>query len=284
MRVPSTNGVELALHDLGGDGPPLLVAHATGLCAGAYRPLAAALAPSFHVWAVDFRGHGDATSPADGDFGWDGMADDVLACVDALGIAPGELAGVGHSMGGAALMLAELARPGLLRAAWLYEPIILPSLDAEPGDPDRPGQGNHMAEAARRRRPGFASKAEALQRYAGRPPLGVLRADALAAYVDAGFHEVPDGTVTLACTPEHEAATFEGTGKATVDQLTDVAVPVTFARGTRDPEAGVARFAELAADRTPDSRLRRYHHLGHFGPLQDPDGLAADIVADLSTP
>lgn len=290
MRVQSTDGVELELHDFGGDGPVLLMAHATGFCAGAYRPLAAALSPSFHIWALDFRGHGDATDPAGGDFDWAGMGEDVLACANALKGMPqaSPVHAFGHSMGGAGLMLAELARPGLLRAAYLYEPIILPP-GSGPNDPGGPGSEapssgrgpNFMAESARRRRRNFASKPEALYRYAGRPPLDGLRADALAAYVDAGFAEQSDGTVTLKCTPENEAATFASTGKPSADQLSSITAPITFARGRRDAEGGVATYAEVAAKHLPDSRLRIYEHLGHFGPFQDPETLAVDIVADL---
>ena len=36
VRLSSSSGVELELHDLGGSGAPLLIAHATGFCAGAY--------------------------------------------------------------------------------------------------------------------------------------------------------------------------------------------------------------------------------------------------------
>lgn len=290
MRVSSTDGVELELHDLGGGGPVLLIAHATGFCAGAYRPLAAALSQSFHVLAVDLRGHGDSTGPADADFDWGGMGEDVLASADALGtdLDGGQMFAFGHSMGGAALMLAELTRRGLLRAAYLYEPIILPpgSGPSDPGGPARepPASGrgpNFMAASARRRRRNFGSKAEALYRYASRPPLDGLRADALMAYVDAGFAVQADSTVTLKCTPENEAATFESTGKPSADQLSPITVPVTFARGLRDAEGGVGTFAEVAAGHLPGSRLRTYDHLGHFGPFQDPETLAADIVADL---
>lgn len=290
VRVPSTDAVQLELHDLGGRGPVLLIAHATGFCAGAYRPLATALNQSFHVWALDFRGHGDSTGPAGGDFDWAGMGEDVLAAADALAEERhgGPVFAFGHSMGGAGLMLAELARPGLLRAAYLYEPIILPP-GSGPNDPGGPGNEppasghgpNFMAESARRRRRSFGSKAEALYRYASRPPLDGLRADALAAYVDAGFTSQEDSTVTLKCTPEREAATFESTGKPSADQLSSITAPVTFARGLRDAEGGVATYAEVAADRLPGSRLRAYDHLGHFGPFQDPETLAADIVADL---
>src|SRR6478735_2264121 len=113
VRVSSTNGVTLAVHDLGGEGPPFLIAHATGMCGQAYEPLAAVLAPHFHVHAIDFRGHGDSSEPDDGDFAWAGMGADVLAAIDALGVE--QIDAMGHSLGGASLLIAESIRPGLLR-------------------------------------------------------------------------------------------------------------------------------------------------------------------------
>ena len=273
MRVPSTDGVELELHDFGGDGPPLLIAHATGFCAGAYLPMVPRLAERFHVWGVDFRAHGDATAPDH--LSWRGMADDVLAVVDALGGQP--IAGFGHSMGGASLVAAELLRPGTLRRAFVFEPIVIPAAWNDQG----PGS-NPMAAAARRRRASFGSRDEVLGRYARRTPLGVFRADALAAYVDHGFADTPDGTVTLKCTPEHEAQTFEAPNKPTIEQVHAVATPMVVARGERDGEFGPAAFAGLIADAAPAAELRRYGQLSHFGPFEDPELLATEAAAFLS--
>jgi pimeloyl-ACP methyl ester carboxylesterase len=279
VRVPSSSGVELELHDLAGHGsrglPPLLVAHATGFCARAYEPLASALGASFHVWAVDFRGHGDSTPPADGDFRWAGMGDDVLAVAGALGVA--SLHGFGHSMGGAALLLAELARPGLLASLYVYEPIVLPASAARSGEPP-------LAAAARRRRAGFPSRAEALHRYATRPPLNVLRADALAAYVEHGFADTGAGGVRLKCQPEHEGATFAAEPKLTIEEVAAAGLAVPSAvvgRGAAEasgPAAGPAALAPLVASAIPGARLVEYPHLGHFGPLQAPEQVAADVA------
>lgn len=271
MRVSSTDAVSLELHDFGGYGPTLLIAHATGFCAGAYGPLAARLAERFHVWALDFRAHGDSTLPGGGDLTWRGMADDVLAVADALGEGP--LLAVGHSMGGACLMGAELRAPGTLRAAYLFEPIIIPARS------DAMAGGNPLANSARRRRSGFPSRLEALGRYAGRPPLGTFRADALSAYVEHGFAAAPDGTVTLKCSPESEAAVFEAAGKPRIDELGAIATPVVVACGSRDPGPGPADFAPAVAAALPDATLLRYAHVGHFGPFQDPDTIADDIGA-----
>jgi pimeloyl-ACP methyl ester carboxylesterase len=272
MRVASTDGVDLELHDLGGDGPPLLVAHATGFCAGAYRPLADRLAERFHVWGIDFRAHGGSTVPASGDLTWRGMIEDVLAAVDAIDAGP--VFGVGHSMGGACLLGAELVRPGALVRAWAFEPIVV--------SPDWGGSAagpNHLAESARRRRPGFPSRHEALARYASRPPLGRFRADVLSAYVEHGFADGPDGGVVLRCTPEHEAQVFEADGKPERDTLGAVIVPVVVGCGERDPAPGPAAAAPGVAAALPWGELRTYAHLGHFGPLQDPDTIADDVLA-----
>jgi len=54
LRVPSTGGVELAVHDLGGPpshtAPVVLFAHATGLNARVWEPMAAALRDGSPAW------------------------------------------------------------------------------------------------------------------------------------------------------------------------------------------------------------------------------------------
>ncbi len=268
MQVASTNGVTLAVHDLGGDGPPFLVAHATGLCGRAYEPLAAVLASRFHVYAVDFRGHGDSTDPLDGSFAWSGMGEDVLAAVDAIGVE--HIDAMGHSMGGAALLIAEAERPGLLRSVFLFEPIVMTETYVSE-------RTNMMSDAARRRRSVFPSKADALMRYASRTPLGALRADSLAAYVEHGFEDLPDGTVQLKCRPESEARTFECETKMTLDRVAGFTVPTVVGVGSEEPTG--ALFGRPIVDEMVNARLIRYPHLGHFGPLQDPGTVGADILA-----
>lgn len=270
MEVPSSDGVAVALHDLGGTGPPLVVAHATGFCAGAYRSLARPLSERFHVWALDFRAHGATATPRDLPLSWTAMTDDLLASFDAVGDGPAHA--VGHSMGGACILAAELRRPGTVAAAVVFEPIVVPAGWGEGG------HDNVLAQGARRRRATFASRDEALRRYASRPPLGTLRADALHDYVAAGFADRADGTVELRCSPEREAQVYEAPGKPEIASLESVQTPVLVARGGRDGTAGPAGLAALAADVLPAGTLRDYPHLNHFGPFQDPDGLAADAL------
>lgn len=289
-HVPSSDGVTLALHDLGGDGPPLLMCHPTGFLAATWGPMAGELADVAHCWALDFRGHGDSTAPASGDFAWDGMADDVLAVVDALAAAGdldphGHAAGlcaVGHSMGGAALLMAEQRRPGTFAALWLYEPIVPPP--REGGDTDGV-QANPMADAARRRRPWFPDRDSAYANFAAKPPLSSLAPGALRAYVDHALRDVPgerpgEGTVALKCAPETEAKVFEGSlRQTTFARLGEVTCPVTIA--VSGDAAGPAFIGPLAVDALPNGTLERHPTLTHFGPMEDPVGMSAAARAAL---
>jgi pimeloyl-ACP methyl ester carboxylesterase len=270
-RVGSTDGVELALHDLGGVGPTVLLCHPTGFHGAAWAPVAAELARVAHCWAVDFRGHGDSTVPVGGDMAWRGAADDVLAVADRLGVSGG--LGVGHSMGGAALLMAEQRRPGTFRRLWLYEPIVFPRVE---GGAPRGG----MAETARRRRRRFADRDAAYAHYAAKPPLSSLDPAALRAYVDHGFRDDPGDGVVLKCTPEVEAATFDaGVHANAFDALGQVASEVVVAVGG-DGQAP-AMLGPLVADVLPHGRLERHPQLSHFGPLEGPPVVAAAIRAAL---
>ena len=274
LEIRSADGVKLSLRLMGGSGPDLLVCHATGFHGLAYRPLAQSLKDHFTVWALDFRGHG-SSGPAPGDdYAWSGMGADVAACAAAIGA--GRLYGFGHSMGGAALLLAERSQPGTFEGLFLYEPVVLPR-----GFFDAPN-ANPLAAGARNRREVFSSRAEALARYSGRSPLAVMRADALAAYVEGGFVDLPDGRVRLACSAETEARTFEASGGLPTEEATSISVPATVAAGTVVTAAsnpGV--FAAAIAEALPQGRFLSFENLSHFGPLEAPGVVAAAAVREL---
>jgi len=183
-------------------------------------------------------------------------------------VGDGPLHGFGHSMGGAALLIAEHERPGTFASLFVYEPIVFPD-----GWPTM-GQ-NRLADGARRRRTEFASSAEVLVRYASRPPLEELLAGALVDYVDNGFEELDDGRVRLRCTPAHEAEVCEGGQTVLRSGIADVTTPTMFAVGNE--AEGPAMMGRIAAERLPAAGLVVYPHVGHFGPFQDPWTIAGDI-------
>ncbi len=265
--VASVDGTPIATYDLGGDGPDVLLVHATGFCAGVWGPLARHLTRHRRA-ALDVRGHGRSAAPRNG-MDWQGTAEDVLATVDSLGLE--RPFGVGHSMGGASLLLAEQARPGTFRGLWLFEPIVFPPEVA------KLNQRNPLVDGARRRRADFPDEASAYRNFATKAPLSELSPAALAAYVRYGFERLPDGSVTLRCRPETEAQTYEmGPHHSAFEHLDDVRCPVTVVRGG-DDGPGPAMLAPVIAERLADGRLVEHRELGHFGPLQDPVTMAAEV-------
>ena len=248
----------IAVHDLGGSGDhTLLVSHATGFLGRVYRAMAAELSDTVRVVAFDFRGHGDSDTPQnEDDFSWQGMTDDLDAVIDHIGVDP--LHGFGHSMGGAALLESERRRPGTFTTAMVYEPIVPPG-DFRDNSP--------MTRAALGRLRTFPTYADALRRYAAKPPLGLFRADVLSDYVSHGFEAI-DEEVTLKCTPESESATFANAGTIRLNTLSEIAFEVVVAKSG---DGGLpAQLANAIIEELPNATSITFPTLTHFGPLQDP--------------
>lgn len=279
QMVASSGGAVITLHDLGGPKsssrvPVLLFAHATGLHGRVFEPMASFLNHQFRCVALDLRGHGLSQLPHTAGLAWSGMADDVLAALNADHFPMGPLHGIGHSMGGAALVLAAARQPDAFRSLWLYEPVVVPT-----DDRSLPAGDNPMSEAAARRRDRFGSLDDAYENYRSKPPLDQLHPDALRAYVDGGFSSSADGSVTLRCQPFTEAEVFRhAAASGAWDVVATLELPVAVVTG-RPEEVGPAAFAPAIADVLRQGVLIERPHLGHFGPLEDPAAMAEEVAA-----
>ncbi len=287
-RVTGAGGVPIAVHRLGGggaagDGPPVIVVHATGFHGRCYSRMAQSLTGRFTVWAVDQRGHGASGKAPDGRYDdWNRFGEDLLHVIDAL--EPGApWGGFGHSLGGAVVLTAEALRPGTFSSLCCYEPVVFPP-DWLPPSGEPAHSGSHpvpLAVLARKRRPSFASRRAALDNYRSKPPFAAFDPAALEDYVEGGFVDTPDGTVTLACAREDEAAVFESApASRTWDLLADVRPPVAVLAGG-DQADPVGRVADPVARRLPRGGLQRFASLDHFGPMTGPDQVGAVVAVAL---
>ncbi|MCY4163080.1 MAG: alpha/beta hydrolase [bacterium] len=271
LLVASSGGARVALHDLGGRGPVVLFTHANGFCGQMWQPVAQQLKELARCWALDFRGHGDSIAGPEETYNWANLADDVLTAVGALDPQP-RLA-VGHSVGAASILAAELACPGTFDRAWLYEPVTVPKTAM-------PKEGvEALAQIARMRQDRFESRQAAYDRYFSRPPLSLLDPEVLRAYVDSGFRTLSDGTVTMKCAPEVEAAVFENADTSLFSQLGSIRATVTVC-GSPDTDPP-AQFAAKVAEALPNGGYEHFAELTHFGPLQAPKPIAASITKTL---
>lgn len=269
LRVPSSDGVEVAVHDFGGpvDAPVVLVAHATGFHARCYEPFARALAGPMHPWALDFRGHGETPAPPDWSVDWLRFGDDALAATRA--VAPhGGVVGVGHSMGGAALLMAAHRAPELFDRLVLFEPIVIPDTEPVVDMEQHP-----IVIGARRRRRTFTSVDDAVANYRTKPPLSLMREDVLRSYVEHGFRPGADG-IELVCSESIEAGIFLTSHLNGVwELLPGITIPTTVVSGIIDERQPSGRCRAIA-DRLPDATFVLLEDQTHLGPFSHPETFA----------
>jgi pimeloyl-ACP methyl ester carboxylesterase len=242
-------GFRIAVLDWGGPAPaqPVVLLHPNGFCAGLFDPIARRLAAggAFRPIGVDLRGHGATDKPEPPDpYHYEGMAGDVIAVLESLGLEDVDI--VGGSLGGGVAVHVDRLQPGRARRLLLCEPVAFPVTAQTPVGAEHP-----MVVGALRRKVVWPSREAMIQSYGSRPPLDRLAPEALAAYIDWGTAPRPDGQVELACPPAVEAAIFGGRpALAGVheawEHLPHLTASVVVLAGDRSFIAG-DRFARVAA-------------------------------------
>lgn len=237
--------------------------HATSLCGAVWNPVRSLLEDvETVVW--DYPGHGSGP-PLDPPVDWRLFGRYVLEVTEPGGI------GVGHSMGAAALAMAQASDPARFRALILIEPIVFP------GPYGREGR-EAMAMRAERRQTTFESREAAADNFRGRGAFANWVDEAFDGYIECGL--VGEGEVQLACRPEVEADIYRAwRDHDTWDKLTSIDIPVLVMAG-EDSDTITPGFAREQADRFPRAGLEIVPGCGHFMPMEQP-GMVADRIRRL---
>ncbi len=275
------NGTDLALYDWGGDGTPIVLVHATGLCARVWDPVVEALPGNLRVLAVDLRGHGRSPlpGPVEPRFRWRTFGDDLGAVIEALDLR--DVMVVGHSMGAHSAAAAALAAPSRTTRLLLLDPTLSPPPPA--GTPLPPEASE---QPAARRRADWASPEEFAERLRGQRPFATWDERALRAYTTAGLTlDATTGRYRLACPPLFEASIYAGRNTASLDaDLGNIEARVSIVRARdRRPEdppglgPSPTRPDLVASFR--HARDRQLPEASHFFPLEIPE-VVAGIIED----
>ena len=115
----SRGGVSLAYDVAGAGDSAMIFVHGWSCDRSYFAPQFEHFAASHAVAALDLRGHGDSSQPGPGSYGFETLADDVLAVAEAAGFKDPVV--VGHSLG-ALIGLACAARPETIRALLMIDP------------------------------------------------------------------------------------------------------------------------------------------------------------------
>jgi pimeloyl-ACP methyl ester carboxylesterase len=242
-------------YDRTGTGSPLLLLHGLGSCKEMWRPVTPLLAQTHDVIAVDLPGFGDSPSGAET---VDGMADELAAFADALGLERPHVAG--NSMGGG-LALALGAR-GRVASACAISPI---------------GFANDR-EAAYARAVLTLTRALSV---AGAPAAGTLahvRA-VLFAHTSARPWRMPAQEAALWIRKCAEGPGFWPLLRTAPNWDVEPPVcPTTVAWGDRDRLLIYSRQAPRARRMLPAARHVTLHGCGHVPTWDDPEAVARAIL------
>ena len=270
-------GGAMAALDFGDPGRPvdIVFVHANGFNARTYRTILEPLAEDLRILAVDQRGHGRSTLPAEtvGRTSWNGLRDDLLALLQTLDLNDVVLAG--HSMGGTACVLAQALAADRVRRVVLFDPVVMPA--AGPVDPEQLSN-SPLVQGALRRRSVFPDKATVVSAYTGRGAFRTWQGEMLADYVADGFRERDDGQVELSCAPEWEASNFASHAHDTWGAFEQAKVPIRILRAEEgstcreDPKLD----ALVAAGRI---QVEPVAGTSHFLPMERPDLVQAELRA-----
>ncbi len=269
------------VHDFGGDGPVVHLAHANGFPPGTYRSLAKTLTDRYRVIGLPARPLWPGSRPEEMSH-WHTLADDLAQGLEALGLHG--IIGVGHSMGGVATLWAAVRCQGLFRAIVLIDPVILPPRRLflmrvlrrigrkVPSD---------LVRGALRRRRTWPDREACYHYLRARPFFATWPAESLRAYVETGTRERPEGGVELAYPPEWEAHIFATTPTDVWQDVPRLNIPTLVIRGERSrtffPQAR-RRMERLL----PQARFVVVPEAGHMVPMERPAEVGAAIRAFLS--
>lgn len=256
----------------------LLFAHANGFCASAYKQMLSQLAGEFDIYAIDLRGHGRTTLPADPAAlrDWNVYARDIAALLDHRDLrgAPWILAG--HSCGAVSVMLAAVGRNDVSSLA-LIEPVAPPPhLALFARTPLWPivARRSSLAKGAKARRRVWAERSAVHESYARKSLFKAWAAGVLDDYLEDGLIE-RDGAVALACNPDWEAASFMAQAhdfwRAVAHSPGPVSVLGADHAGSTLFGGAASRFKRLNA------ALRLHKGAGHLLPLEAPEIAAAFV-------
>ena len=274
--------IELAWFEWGdASGQPVVLVHATGFHGRCWDAVARALGPGYRVIAVDQRGHG--RSGKAGPYDWRVFGHDLTALVDRLNLSG--IVGVGHSMGGHAMVQAASRRVERFARLVLVDPVIFAPETYGAWLRERP-YASADAHPVARRKADFTDWKELHDRLRSRLPFSLWRADVLRDYCRYGVLAGPGGGYRLACPPAVESEIYLESGgtdihadiRALPHEVLVIRATPRDAAPTQTDFSRSPTWPRLAAA-FPRGRDAYRADLTHFIPMQEPDFVAHAITA-----
>lgn len=266
-------GIELSYIDSGNkSSEPILIAHANGFSAGCYSFFIRKLSETHRVIALDFCGHGGSESTMEWK-DWFFFRDQILALIETENLK--NVVGIGHSLGGASLLLSSYKRPSYFRKIFAMDPVILNftyvflALTL----------GNPLAKGALKRRREFKDLTLVKKAYRKTPTFLNWSDEVFEDYLKSCFKKEGEKWV-LCCPPELEAKIFNSVSFLSLFQYgkikteTHITVP-------RKYEVCSPSAAKKIIKGNPNSSLQLWDDVSHFFPFERPEKTLERIIQKL---
>ncbi len=258
-----------------GEGPSVMLLHATGFHARCWDKVIAAFPDGTHVIAVDQLGHGRSAKPEIKD--WAMIAEATAELVQSLNHIFD--IGVGHSMGAHCLVQVAAQLPDAISRLVLVDPVIM-----EPEIYQNPPDYSVSNEMVSKRRNSWTGPDEMFDRFQDRHPYRLWDKAVLRDYCEYGLLQDGQDGFELACPPKTEGSVYATSG--TVDPyllIEQIYQPVKILRAPKIELEGAFDFTssptpEQLADAFANGTDVYLVDLTHFMPMQDPKKIADLIV------
>lgn len=283
------NGVRITYFERGmsfrGTKPTLLFVHATGFHARVWDKIINNLG-QFHSISVDQRGHGRSEKKKIDH--WNDVTIDVLELIEQLDLT--NIIGVGHSMGGHALLGAAAKCEPRFNRIVAIDPVI-PSEDAYHDDTPSPFNGAEEHPTAKRRRE-FDSAEEMADRLRTKGSFGVFDPEMFMDYCRYGLlpNEKGKGYV-LACPPEIEASVYMSSrsNHDIYEAIRSLTIPALILRAKEPaPDRSVMDFSTSPTwpglvDQIKNGREIHFPDNTHFLPMEIPTEITRIINQEIES-
>ncbi len=260
-----------------GDGPSILLLHATGFHARCWDKVVDAFPDGTHVIALDQLGHGRSAAPIITD--WAMVSGATAQLLESLGT--GFATAAGHSMGGCCLVQVVDQLPELFERLVLIDPVIMDRAAYKD-----PTDFSATYEMVAKRRNSWTGPDAMFERFKDRHPYNLWNPGVLRDYCEYGLLTDGKGGFELACPPQTEASIYAtSTSVDPWPMIGKITQPVPVLRAAQFKQDGAFDFASSP---TPPGLAEEFAHgtdiylpdLTHFMPMQDPGRIANLIIGD----
>ncbi|CAG8539626.1 10171_t:CDS:2 [Acaulospora morrowiae] len=153
------------------------------------------------MWALDGSNQGDS-AVANQDilpdsYNWSDLSRDILQVIDYFNI-KGPIIGVGHSLGGCAILMAEILRPGTFSSLVTIDPVLYPYKE----------YATSSFQLALKRKDTWQNRDAAKENFLKHNIFKSWDPEVLNIHIKYGLRDLPSGEVTLKCPKIQEHYTF----------------------------------------------------------------------------